>query len=190
MQEPLATEEHVASYLRRALGIRSELEILETPTTWVCQEKPHRPRHETTTDAACHLPVEPGGGYSIYGIEKKNSHIFFLGRNPPDHPALLLDRACWEKGYFWTGQIYPKPWRVRIDLVADSGAMLTYRVQLFSRTDPPQDDVDLPVTINKLTKKVDYGTAHASWALVQAVTKISHPQYYGGPLLPTITLEI
>lgn len=191
---PLDTEEQVTAYLCEVLNTPAEFDIRETPTTWVCQVRPHpeqlRRDREVAEKAARGILPDPGGGYAVYGIDKKNSHVFDLGQNPPDHPALLLDRSKWDKTYFGTGQIHPKPWQVRIDLVAEVGATLAYRIQCVSRTDPPQQPIDYLVNINRGTNKVDYGTGPFPRVLLDAVNRIVHPRYRGEPWLTSATFEL
>lgn len=187
--------EQVAEYLRRVLNVRTEFDIRESATVWVCQERPHpeqlRWDREMAERAARGIMPEPGGGYEVYGVEKKNGHVFHLGRNPPNHPVDFLDRSSWEDTYFGVGQIHPKPWQVRIDLAGNDGRILTYRIQARSRADPPREPIDHYITIDSLTNKVDYRVVdRLSRFLVDAVQRITHPRYRGEPWLTTTTFDL
>ncbi|WP_316573529.1 hypothetical protein [Nocardia canadensis] len=192
--QPLDTAEQVAEYLRRVLNTRIEFDVRETPTVWVCQQRPHaedlRRDAEMAERASRGITPEPGGGYAVYGIVKKNSHVFHLGQNPPDHPARLLDRSSWDDTYFGTGQIHPKPWQVRIDLVGNDGRVLTYRIQTVSRADPPREPIDHYVTVDSISRKVDYRVDRLSRFLVDAVRPITDSQYRREPWLTTATFDL
>ncbi|MFD6391571.1 hypothetical protein [Nocardia sp. NPDC060259] len=172
---PPTSEEEVTAYLQRVLGTQKAFDVRESEGVWVCQERPdpeleRRRGQEIAERASRGLPPEPGGGYWIYGIE--------------------LDRSSWDETYFGTGQIHPKPWQVRIDLVSEIGHVLMYRIQAVSRADPPREPIDHHVTIDKVTKKVDYRAAPLSRFLIDAVRQITHPHYQGEPWLTTTTFDL
>jgi len=186
----LATEEQVIGYLRRALNTPGDFLVWETPTIWVCQEKPHPANERPAQQGDTTMPPDPGGGYKVYGIEKKNAHIHLIGQNPPDHPVHLLDRANWDKAYFRVGLIHPEPWQVRIELLRDTGRVLTVRARCISRSDPPQPPIDQRVSIDKVTRKIDYGMIPAPPVLIQAVTKARHSLSDGEPWPVATTFDI
>ncbi|MEV0061723.1 hypothetical protein [Nocardia sp. NPDC050718] len=186
----LATGEQVIAYLRWVLNTPGDFLVWETPTHWICQDKPHPPDERTVWQGDGTTPPDPGGGYKVYGIEKKNAHVHLIGQNPPDHPVHLLDRANWENTFFRVGQIHPKPWQVGINLVRDTGRILTIRTRCISRTDPPQPPIDQRVTIDKVTGKIDYGIVPAPRVLIQAVTKVRHSLSDGEPWPVATTFEI
>lgn len=195
-RDPAPTsEDEVVAYLQRVLGTQREFDVRESAAVWVCQERadPEQERRlarETAELASRGLPPEPGGGHWIYGIEKRNLHVFHLGQNPPDHPALLLDRSSWGTTYFGTGQIHPKPWQVRVDLVSSDGRVLTYRIRAVSRANPPLPPIDHQVTIDSVTNKVDYRETPLSRFLIDAVRQITHPRYQGKPWLTTTAFDL
>ncbi|GAD82536.1 hypothetical protein NCAST_11_00330 [Nocardia asteroides NBRC 15531] len=195
-RDPAPTsEEEVVAYLQRVLGTQREFDVRESAAVWVCQERadPEQERRltrETAERASRGLPPEPAGGHRIYGVEKRNLHVFHLGQNPPDHPALLLDRTSWVTTYFGTGQIHPKPWQVRIDLVSADSRVLTYRIRAVSRADPPLQPIDHHITIDTVTNKVDYREAPLSRFLIDAVEHLTHPRYQGKPWPTTTSFDL